>query len=887
MSRALSFDPGRHPSTRDLPIVPFLGQIAEALVTSSGNGKGPALVLTAEPGAGKSTVVPLWLLARLGLADRKILMLEPRRVAAAAAASRMAELAGEPVGRTVGYRVRLEHRTSRETRIEVVTEALLTRRIQHDPALEDLGLVIFDEFHERSLQTDLAFALALQVWELREDLAVLVMSATIDAGKVAAALGGAPVIACPGKLFPVETRYRPLPEPGFGRDRSGRLRFEEAFAEELRSILEEEHGDLLAFLPGIREIRRTAAHLSAAAPDVEVLALHGSMPLSEQRHVLGPGTGSRRVVISTSVAETSLTVPGIRIVADSGLARLTRFHRRTGMDRLVTERESVHQADQRRGRAGRLMPGIAYRFWDPAEPLPAESPPEILRSDLSGTVLEAAVWGAYEPQDLTWIDQPPAESWTAARILLKLLGAVEDSGRPTERGRAMAELGLPPRLSALLLDAAASCRLVLGAVLAALLDGRDESGVSGNCDLRARLEALRTGSARSGWKSRVFTEARYILHRLRTVTGRSGLVPDSPADSAQRSDRFGAEEPMRLEWSAADEQAVGALLLAGYPDRAAHRTAHGQYRFQSGRLARALGDAVTDDWIVAPDADAGERSGMIYLAAPVEKTDLERMLADRIIEERTVHWTGLRPRITTDRKLGRIVLNRVRGGALSRQEFETSFCAHVRETGLETLPWDTGAKQLLYRIRLLTRYLAERGAHSAVDGGTGGAADKNSAVAGPAAVPSFDDEALLSGLETWLAPFLADPPGAALNAERLRIAIESRLPYRLRSALERECPVSVTLPSGVRKRLTYRDREAPTLGVKIQDAFGLTESPRVCGRPIVLHLLSPAQRPLQITDDLASFWKNTYPEVRREMRGRYPKHRWPENPFTPDRSDRR
>lgn len=880
MSSAYSFDPARHPATRELPIVPYLDRITEALETSRAGGNGSALVLTAEPGAGKSTVVPLSLLTRLELSGRTILMLEPRRVAAAAVASRMAELAGEPVGRTVGYRVRLESRTSRETRIEVVTEALLTRRIQHDPALENVGLVIFDEFHERSLQTDLAFAFALQVRELREDLAVLVMSATIDAGRVAAALGGAPVLTCPGRMFPVETRYRPLPEPGSGRGEAGRPRFEETFAEEIRSILTGEQGDLLAFLPGIREIRRTAAILSSAVPGIEVLSLHGSMPLSEQRLVLEPGAGRRRVVLATSVAETSLTVPGIRIVADSGLARLTRFHRRTGMDRLVTERESVHQADQRRGRAGRLTPGIAYRFWAPAEPLPVSSPPEILRSDLSGAVLEAAVWGAFEPRDLPWIDPPPGEAWTAARGLLVLLGAVEENGRPTERGRTMAELGLPPRLAAVLLDAAASGRPVFGAVLAALLSGRDESGISGNCDLRVRLEALRTGSARPGWKTRVITETRYILRRLRAVTGRTGPQSCSREDTAQRFGSVGAPEPSGIVWSADDEQAAGMLLLSGYPDRAAHRTAHGPYRFQSGRLARVLGDAVTDEWIVASDADAGERSGVIYLAAPVEKADMERLLADRILEERTIGWTGLRPRVSTDRKLGRIILGRVRGGRLSRPELEAAFCAHVRETGLEALPWDDRTRQLLYRIRLVTRRLTERGTRTATAGDAGGTGT------GPAETLSFDDETLLSELETWLAPLLSDPPGAVLNADRLGQALESRLPYRMRSALERTCPISVTLPSGVRKRLTYRDGEAPILKVKIQDAFGLTESPRLCGRPIVLHLLSPAQRPLQITDDLASFWKNTYPEVRKEMRGRYPKHRWPENPFAPDRPGR-
>ncbi len=636
-------------SSTGLPLVPFLPEISRTLDDAR------ALALTAEPGAGKSTLVPPFLLDEPWLAGRSILMLEPRRLAALAVAGRIAELLSEPVGRRAGYRVRTAVRVSRETRIEVMTEALLTRRIQEDPLLEGVGLVIFDELHERSVHVDLALALALEVRRARPDLALLAMSATLETARAALLMGPglstpAPSLHCPGTLHPVRVEYRPLPAE----------RWEEAFADGVARLFNETSGGILSFLPGAAEIRRVGGRLAAAVgARGAVMPLHGTLRLEEQRRVIQPvlPAETRRVILATSIAETSLTVPGVSTVADSGWARLTRLHYATGMDRLVTERLSASSAEQRRGRAGRLGPGLCVRFWPESERLADRPDPEILRSDLSGLVLECELWGARSPDALSWMDPPPAAGWSQAREILVMLGLVNEHGA-TPRGKAAARLGLPPRLGVLVMEGAARGERVLASACAAILQERDGSGIERDPDFRLRLETIRTGAGGTGsWRAAVETEMGRILRRLGTAD------PASPG---------GPASPTAYGWTEEQEHAAGSLLAAAFADRLARREPDGSYRLVTGRAARfftarppaagraAAGRAVPTQaagpWIVALDADPGETTGLIRLAAPVPPEEAERTLSRAAVETLEIRWEGLVPRGALVRRAGRLVL---------------------------------------------------------------------------------------------------------------------------------------------------------------------------------------------------------------------------------------
>jgi ATP-dependent helicase HrpB len=800
----------------DLPLVPRLPELGRTL------GEAGLCVLVAEPGAGKSTLVPIYLLGEAWLSGGRILMLEPRRLAAASVAARSAELLGEKVGESVGYSVRYERRVGPKTRVEIMTEALLTRRIQSDPGLDGVGLVIFDEFHERSIHADLALALALEVRELRPDLRILVMSATIDSGVVAAHLGGtgkpAPVLDCPGRSYPVETAWRPLPLTG---------RWEGDFARGLAETMAAGAGDVLVFLPGVREISRVGEGLSAIRLDADVLPLHGMLSLDEQRRVIAPNPQARRrVILATSIAETSLTVPRIGIVADSGWARLTRYHPASGMDRLVTERASLASADQRRGRAGRLGPGLCVRFWDPAEPLKRAEDPEILRSDLAGPALEAALWGAPNPGDLRWLDPPPAVAWGLARSLLSSLGALDDRGRPTDLGRRISRIGLEPRLGAMVVRGAESGRGPLAVACAALLSERDGSGIRDDADFRLRLEALRTGG-RSDWAGRCRRE-------MERIARSAGLEAES--------------------WRAEDEAEAGSVLLSGFPDRAAKADSSGIFAFPSGRRAKLGGSLARADWIVAPEADAGEATGTVYLAAPISKADVEAA----ITTEFSIDWKGWVPKPVTSRMLGRILVGESRGGKAEPGIIAASVLARVGREGLPSLPWNETSRRFLSRCRLM---------FGAPDG-------------------RFGESALVEGIGTWLHPYLDLSGGPAIDEGRLLSALSGLLSRDEARTLEREAPERIVVPSGSEKRIEYPEGDEPFLAVRIQEVFGLERSPLVHGRPLRLHLLSPAQRPLQITDDLASFWRTTYPEIRGQMRARYPRHYWPENPLEAEPTSR-
>ena len=814
--------------------------------------KERALVLTAEPGAGKSTLVPPFLLDAPWLAGRRIVMLEPRRLAAAAVATRIAELLGEPVGRRAGYRVRGAARVGPETRIEVVTEALLTRAIQEDPLLGGVGLVIFDEFHERSVHAELALALSLEVRRARPDLALLVMSATIETAAVARMLGGrdpAPVLHCPGRMYPVRTLYAPLDESGRGGGRG----WEAGFADGLVRLLDEEEGDVLGFLPGAGEIRRAAARLeSALAGRAEILPLHGAMRLEDQQKVVRPQGAAvtaggapgarRRVILATSIAETSLTVPGIRAVADSGWSRLSRFHPATGLDRLVTERTCQSSADQRRGRAGRLGPGTCVRFWRESEKLLPQPDPEILRSDLAGLVLECLLWGAREPGALRWLDPPPVSAWSRAVETLVMLGLISDEG-PTDLGRRVAGLGLPPRLGVLALEGAARGEAALAAACAAILADRDGSGVPADPDFRLRLEMLRTGvGGRESWRGSALRETERILRR-------AGGAPSGT-------------------WTPAEEDAAGNLLAHAFPDRIARREPDGSWRFVTGRTARfpgsgpgpaaqvAVASRVSSEWITAPETDAGETVGTIRLAAPVDKAEAERVLAPVIQETVEVRWEGMTARGILSRRAGRLLLSE-RSVPPPAEQGVASFRDRLARMGMDVLPWDPASRALLDRMRFLGSRLPERG------------------------LGDLSDAGLIECAATWLGPALEFSGGPVLTSGRLRSALGRLLdrarPRMSRTELDAAVPVEIILPTGAARRIDYSGG-SPAVEARIQEVFGLSASPRVCGVPLAFRLLSPARRPIQVTADLAGFWKGSYAEVRKEMRGRYPKHDWPEDP---------
>jgi ATP-dependent helicase HrpB len=821
-------------SSTGLPLVPHLREISRLLDARR------RLVLTAEPGAGKSTLVPPFLMDEPWLSGHAIVMLEPRRLAAVSVAARIAELLGEPVGARAGFRVRTASRVGRETRIEVVTEALLTRRIQENPLLEGVGLVILDEFHERSVHADLALALSIEVRRARPDLALLIMSATLDTEPVAGLLRGAegdpaPALHCPGTLHPVTTRYRPL---GQGS------RWEEAFADGTARLFDETDGDILAFLPGAGEIRRVGARLGGALSGrAAVLPLHGTMRLEDQQRVIRPVEGlsaGRRVILATSIAETSLTVPGIRTVADCGWSRISRFHPGSGLDRLVTERVSVSGADQRRGRAGRLGPGLCVRFWSEPESLPKRPDPEILRSDLSGLVLECALWGARSPEQLSWLDAPTTSAWSQASEILRMLGLICDEG-VTETGKAVSRLGLAPRLGVLITAGASRNERVLSAVCAALLEERDGSDITDDPDFRVRLEMIRTGRGGSdSWRRAVAAETERILRRSREA-GATG---------------YG--------WTTEQEEKVGNLLARGFPDRIARRDPDGSFRLVTGRAVRfpgpppragvrmAVASRAVAAWVVAPDVDAGETSGIIHLAAPLDREEAEQRLAAAAREVTEIRWEGMVPRGMRVRRAGRIVLTE-RPVRPSPEEITASFQHRLSQEGISILPWNPRARELLLRMRFFSRAHPEAG------------------------IGDLSDAGLAQRAGQWLEPFLKPTGGQLVTAAQLAPALESLL-GKERKRLAAEAPEAIVLPTGSRRQIDY-DGEEPAVEARIQEVFGLAESPLVCGVPLTFRLLSPARRPLQITRDLASFWHTTYAEVRKEMRGRYPKHYWPENPL--------
>ena len=813
-----------------LPIGAVLGALAAALAD------GRAAVLEAPPGAGKSTVVPLALLDAPWLRGQRIVMLEPRRLAARAVAARMAATLGEPLGRRVGYRMRLDTRVSRETRIEVVTEGILTRLIEDDPALEGIGLVIFDEYHERSLAADVGLALALDAQRnLREDLRLLVMSATLDGAAVAALLGGAARITSAGQSYPVEVRHaRRTPE-----------NLEREVAATVARALAEGPGDALVFLPGAAEIRRverTLGSLELPAGTL-LLPLYGELAADLQDRALEPAArGARKVVLATSIAETSLTIAGVRIVVDAGLARRSRFDPATGMSRLETLPVSLASAEQRRGRAGRLAPGTCYRVYTAAaeRALAPAAPPEITETDLAPLALDLACWGT-EPGALAWLDAPPAAHLAQARELLAALGALDAAGRATPAGRRMASLALHPRLAHMLLEARGRAA-PLAATLAALLSERDVARTrpgERDADIGKRLELIDGREVPGLEADRGGCER---VRRLAAVIGR--------AAAAARADTPGVTD--------ADP---GRLLALAYPDRIARRRgAGGSYLLANGRGAAFQGpDALAQhEFLVVATLDGGGREARIQLAAAVGRAALEAQYADSITTVERIEWQRREQAVSAriERRLGALVLEDS-PAAPAPGRAVAAMLEGVRELSLGALPWTRAAGSLRERVAFVRR----------------------AAGAGGGGWPDLGDAALEATLADWLAPYLSGITRRE-HLARLDLAdiLRARLDHEQQRALERLAPTHLAVPSGSRIPVDY-SRETPAIAVRLQEMFGLAVTPTVGqGVPVTIEFLSPAGRPVQVTRDLASFWARGYAEVRRELKGRYPKHYWPEDP---------
>jgi ATP-dependent helicase HrpB len=777
-----------------------------------------AAVLVAPPGAGKTTVVPLELLAEPWMAGRRIIVLEPRRLAARAAAERMAATLGEPVGRTVGFRVRMQSKVSAATRIEVVTEGVFTRMILADPELAGVACVIFDEFHERSLDADLGLALARDAQGvLREDLRILVMSATLDGAAVARLLSDAPVIESLGRAWPVETHY-------LGRD--DRLRLEDRAVRAVDRALAAETGSLLVFLPGQGEILRTAERLNERPrPDVEIAPLYGALdPRNQDRAIAPAPPGKRKVVLATSIAETSLTIRGVRVVIDSGQARVPRFDPASGLTRLATVRVSRAAADQRRGRAGRTEPGVCYRLWDEAETraLPAFADPEILDADLSGLALDLARWGAKDASTLAFLDPPPAAAFAEARALLVRLEALTADGVLTPHGRALADMPLAPRLAHMVLKAAQTGQAPRAARIAALITERNLGGR--DVDLRHRLESLeRDRSPRA-------RDAKALADRWAGMTGRGGK---------------------------GEGLSDGLLLAFAYPERVARaRGPQGEYQLVGGRGAfvEPTDALARETWLAVAELGGGERRDRILLAAPLEETELLAAFAHQLTTEDRLEESGAgRLRSLRLTRLGRLVVKESIDDSPDPALVAAALADRVRAEGVAGLPWGDNAKALRQRLA----FLRQR----------------------DPSWPDLSDAALLDRLEDWLIPLLAGVRSlAALKPDALDGALRTLIPWDLQRRLDAEAPARWTAPTGNSFAVDYAADAGPRVDVRVQEVFGLATHPTVAGVPLTMSLLSPGHRPIQTTQDLPGFWKGSWKDVRADMRGRYPKHVWPEDP---------
>jgi len=805
-----------------LPIDDALGRLTEALRANN------AAVLVAPPGAGKTTRVPLVLLdepwAQENNKAKKILVLEPRRLAARAAAARMASTLGEQVGGTVGLRVRFGSKISKNTRIEVITEGVFTRLILDDPSLEGVAAVLFDEFHERSLDADLGLALARDVQQaLRDDLKVLVMSATLDGARVAALLGDCPVVSSEGRAYPVETRYL---------SRDPRDRIERPVADAVQRALRADTGSLLVFLPGAAEIRRTETLLKERVADanVDVVTLFGALDARDQDRAISPAPkGRRKVVLATSIAETSLTIEGVRVVIDSGLSRVPRYEPDVGLTRLETVRVSRAAADQRRGRAGRTEPGVCYRLWDEPQTgsLEAYTRPEILSADLSSFLLDLAQWGAADPGKLAFLDPPPGPALTEAKALLFELGAIDAQGRITEEGRRLRALPLPPRLARMVVDAATEGGGLEAATIAAIVT---ERGLGGDdADLRHRVDQLRRDrSARA-------QDARAMAKRW--------------ADTLDEDNQDGDVSP-------------GSLLALAYPDRVAKNRGGGGGAFllASGRggnvdPASAL---AREPFLTVAELTGAAASSRIVLAAPITLAEIEARFAGKIEDRDTVSFDAASAslRARRSRRLGALVLAEQVKQVAPDPDTAKVLAQGIVSLGLDKLPWSKAALQFRTRVEFLRKAEGDEW-------------------------PDLSSDGLARSTVAWLEPLLADKTSRAdLGADELSEAMTALVPWALRRRLDDEAPTHFTAPTGSSVPIDYEAEQGPTVSIRVQELFGLARHPAIAGGrvPLVIELLSPGHKAVQITRDLPGFWRGSYADVRTDLRGRYPRHPWPEDP---------
>jgi ATP-dependent helicase HrpB len=829
----------------DYPVLEILTPLKQQLSEKN------IVILQAPPGAGKSTVLPLELVNEPWLDGKKMIMLEPRRLAARSVANRMATLKNENVGETIGYRIRFETKVTSRTRIEVVTEGILTRMIQNDNTLEGVGLIIFDEFHERSLQADLALALCLQLQKiLRDDLRILIMSATLDGALLSALLGNAPVISTSGKQFPVKHHY-------YNFDPEARIHVRMARA--VRKALTENTGDILAFLPGAGEISRTQTLLETENIGAAIYALYGDLPMKKQQEAILPlPDGRRKVVLATSIAETSLTIEGITVVIDCGYSRVPRFDPRSGLTRLETIRVTKDAADQRSGRAGRLGPGVCYRLWSEGSnaSLVLHRSPEILDADLAPLMLELSQWGVSDVRELTWITPPPAGAVSQAKELLQQLDAVEN-GRITDRGRKMLQLPTHPRIAHMLLSAAPSPmpspdRLArrgfsegggqgLATDVAALLEEKDPLSRDAGADLTLRLEVLRK------WRrgEKVIAE-KNSLERIERL-----------AESWRRIFKIDVNN------SVVADVEVGKLLTAAYPERIARQTERNseRYKLANGRVVKLPPhDPLTSEpWLSVAHLDAGgQGEGKIFLAAPLSEEDLH-ILAH---QQETVRWDAERGMVVgvVEKRIGNVVLETKPLSIIPAEKRINVLCEAVRAEGLKVIGWSEADNQWQARVMSLRGWRPDEG------------------------WPDVSEGHLLNTLEEWLSPYLLQA-NKRTDLQRLNVSsmLTGLLPWNLASRLDTLAPSTLEVPSGSMISLTYGlQGEPPAMEVRLQEVFGLLETPSVNEGKIqvILHLLSPGYKPVQITRDLKSFWQTAYHEVRNELRIRYRKHSWPEDPWT-------
>jgi len=817
-----------------LPIDAVLDELARTL---AGNN---AAVVVAPPGAGKTTRVPLALLDEPWAKNRKIIVLEPRRIAARASAERMAHTLRERVGETVGYRVRFGSKVSRATRIEVVTEGIFSRQILDDPELSDVAVVLFDEFHERSLDADLGLALARDAQTgLREDLRLLVMSATLDGARVANLLGDATVIESQGRAFPVETRY-------LGRKADAPL--ERQVADAIAMALRADPGSVLAFLPGAAEIRRTQNFLGERVHDasVEIVPLFGALEAAVQDRAIAPAPkGRRKVVLATSIAETSLTIEGVRIVVDSGVSRVPRYEPDIGLTRLETVRASRAAVDQRRGRAGRTEPGVCYRLWDEAQTasLAPYTQPEILSADLSSLVLDLAQCGVSDPSTLAFLDSPPAPALKEARSLLRELGALDADGRITEEGRSLRALALPPRLARMIVDSHRLCAGERAAEIAAVLTERGLGGDS--VDLDARLDQFRRD------RSPRATSARALAQRWA-----SQVAASEGGGERKRFPQSGREHPARE----AGEPSTGVMLAWAFPDRVARNRGNGSFVLANGRGA-ALDQAsalARAPYIAVAELTGAAASGRILLAAPITQLEIEQHFADQIetADEVSFDRGALALRARRRKTLHAITLSEAPLALHPSEETARVLADGLIAAGLDKLPWSKPAKQWRDRVTFLRKAEGE-------------------------SWPDLSDDALAAQRNAWLVSVLHDKTALKeISSGDLSDALMTLLPWELRARLEREAPTHFEAPTGTMLAIDYEAEQGPTIAVRLQELFGLNAHPSIAkgAVPLVLELLSPAHRPVQVTRDLPGFWRGSYAAVRSDLRGRYPRHPWPEDP---------